>query len=127
MTTNERVKYLRVNLLHMRQIEFGNALGVGSTAISKIESGQRSLTEQMLLAIARRWGVSEEWLRSGSGEPFPVSEEDQRLEKAVADILAGVTDPTRRELLSLLCSLSDEQLGAAAALLRWFTANWPKE
>lgn len=127
MTTNERVKYLRVNLLHMRQIEFGNALGVGSTAISKIESGQRSLTEQMLLAIVRRWGVSEDWLRSGTGEPFPAAEEDARLEKAVADILAGVTDPTRRELLSLLCSLSDEQLGAAAALLRWFVENWPEK
>ena len=127
MTTNERVKYLRVNLLHMRQIEFGNALGVGSTAISKIESGQRSLTEQMLLAIVRRWGVSEDWLRNGTGEPFPVAEEDARLEKAVADILAGVTDPTRRELLSLLCSLSDEQLGAAAALLRWFVESWPEK
>ena len=127
MTTNERVKYLRVNLLHMRQIEFGNALGVGSTAISKIESGQRSLTEQMLLAIVRRWGVSEDWLRHGEGEPFPALEEDERLQKAVADILAGVTDPTRRELLSLLCSLSDEQLGAAAALLRWFVENWPEK
>ena len=127
MTTNERVKYLRVNLLHMRQIEFGNALGVGSTAISKIESGQRSLTEQMLLAIVRRWGVSEDWLRHGEGEPFPALEEDERLQKAVADILAGVTDPTRRELLSLLCSLSDEQLGAAAALLRWFVESWPEK
>ena len=127
MDTNERVKYLRVNLLHMRQIEFGNELGVGSTAISKIESGQRSLTEQMLLAIVRRWGVSEDWLRSGAGEPFPVAEEDERLQKAVSDILAGVTDPTRRELLSLLCSLSDEQLGAAAALLRWFVESWPEK
>ena len=127
MTPNERVRKLRKEILRLRQYEFARELGVGYTAISKIESGQRSLTEQMLLAIVRRWGVSEDWLRNGTGEPFPVAEEDARLQKAVADILAGVTDPTRRELLSLLCSLSDEQLGAAAALLRWFTANWPKE
>jgi len=127
MTPNERVRKLRKEILRLRQYEFARELGVGYTAISKIESGQRSLTEQMLLAIVRRWGVSEDWLRNGTGEPFPVAEENARLQKAVADILAGVTDPTRRELLSLLCSLSDEQLGAAAALLRWFVENWPEK
>lgn len=127
MTPNERVRKLRKEILRLRQYEFARELGVGYTAISKIESGQRSLTEQMLLAIVRRWGVSEDWLRNGTGEPFPAAEEDARLEKAVADILAGVTDPTRRELLSLLCSLSDEQLGAAAALLRWFVESWPEK
>jgi len=127
MTPNERVRKLRKEILRLRQYEFARELGVGYTAISKIESGQRSLTEQMLLAIVRRWGVSEDWLRHGEGEPFPALEEDERLQKAVADILAGVTDPTRRELLSLLCSLSDEQLGAAAALLRWFVESWPEK
>ena len=45
-------------------------LGVGKTAISNIENGNRNLTEQMILSISREYNVNQEWLRTGSGEMF---------------------------------------------------------
>lgn len=66
---NTRVKILRKNL-NLSQETFGNKLGVTGAGISKIESGQRKLTEQMLLMICIEFNINENWLRYGDGEIF---------------------------------------------------------
>lgn len=70
MTINNRIKDLRKLNLGLTMEEFGNKLGVGKTAISKIESGDRGVTEQMIVSICREFGVNPEWLRNGEGEMF---------------------------------------------------------
>ncbi len=69
MSLNTRVRLLRKKL-NMSQKTFGNRLGVTGAGISKIESGERKLTEQMLLMICREFHVNENWLRYGKGEIF---------------------------------------------------------
>ena len=49
---------------------FGEKLGVGKTAISKIENGERNVTDQMRQSICMAFHVNEEWLRDGVGEMF---------------------------------------------------------
>jgi len=53
--------------------EFGKRLGVGRSAISNIENGNRDLTAQMAKAISREFGISEDWLRTGEGEMKPAT------------------------------------------------------
>ncbi len=52
----------------MSQEAFGKRLGVTAAGISKIESGSRKLTEQMLLMICKEFNINEKWLRDGEGE-----------------------------------------------------------
>lgn len=66
---NERIKELRKNL-NLTMEKFGIRLGVGKTAISKLENGERNLTELMFKSICREFNVNEEWLRNGKGEMF---------------------------------------------------------
>lgn len=66
MTQGERIKEVRKKL-DLTLEEFGKKLGVGKTAISKIEKGQVNLTEHMFKSICREFNVSEEWLRTGEG------------------------------------------------------------
>lgn len=66
---NERVKELR-KALGISQKEFGARLGVTDAAISSIESGRRSVTEQMEKSICREFNVSYDWLKYGTGEMF---------------------------------------------------------
>lgn len=73
---NERIKILRA-ALHVSQAELGKRLGVTGTAISRMEIGNRAITEQMILAICREFNVREEWLRNGSGEMFLDLTEDE--------------------------------------------------
>lgn len=69
MTQGERVKAVRKEL-SLTLEKFGAKLGVGKTAISKIEKGERALTEQMMKSICREFNVSYDWLLSGDGEMF---------------------------------------------------------
>ena len=81
---NERLKVIRKEL-SLSQEAFGKKLGVTGAGISRIESGVRSLTEQMILAICREFNVREEWLRNGSGEMFLDFTEDE-FSKAAATL-----------------------------------------
>ena len=67
MTQGERVKAIR-STLKLTLEKFGEKLGVGKTAISKIEKGERSLTVQMMKAICNEYRVNYEYLESGVGE-----------------------------------------------------------
>lgn len=66
MDTNERVRELR-KALGLTLEKFGAKLGVGKNAISRIETGKSTLTDQMFLAICREYNVNPEWLRIGEG------------------------------------------------------------
>lgn len=61
---NERVKELR-KYLGLSGEKFGEKVGVGKTAISRIENGTNGVTDQMTKSICREFGVSEKWLRTG--------------------------------------------------------------
>lgn len=66
MTQGERVKSVRKKC-ELTLEKFGERLGVTKTAISRIEKGDRGLTEQMFKSICREFGVNEVWLRTGEG------------------------------------------------------------
>lgn len=63
------MKLLRKRL-NISQEAFGIRLGVTGAGISKIENGQRNLTEQMIILICREFNINERWLRYGEGEIF---------------------------------------------------------
>lgn len=69
MTQGERVKEIR-KTLDMTMEKFGEKLGVGKTAISNIEKGNRNLTEQMSKSICREYNVNYDYLLYGDGEMF---------------------------------------------------------
>lgn len=71
MTQGERVREIRKSL-NLTLEKFGEKLGVGKTAISKIEKNERSLTEQMAKSICREYNVNYKYLVYGEGEMFSV-------------------------------------------------------
>ncbi len=64
-----RIKELR-KTLDLSQKDFALRLGVTDVAISRIERGERSLTEQMAKSICREYKVNYPWLINGTGEIF---------------------------------------------------------
>lgn len=69
MTTGERVKDIR-KTLNLTLEKFGEKLGVGKTAISKIEKDERNLTDQMAKSICREYNVNYDYLIYEEGEMF---------------------------------------------------------
>ena len=69
MTQGERVREIR-KALNLTLEKFGVKLGVGKQAISKIEKGENSLTDQMAISICREYNVNYDYLMNGDGEMF---------------------------------------------------------
>lgn len=69
MTQGERVREIRKSL-KLTLEKFGEKLGVGKTAISKIEKGENTLTDQMTRSICREYNVNYDYLMYGEGEMF---------------------------------------------------------
>lgn len=60
--------------LGLSQVELGDKLNMSQASIASIESGRRSLRDVHIFQICALFGVSEEWLRTGSGSMFEESE-----------------------------------------------------
>ncbi|MDO5349796.1 MAG: helix-turn-helix domain-containing protein [Lachnospiraceae bacterium] len=63
---NERLRKIRKEK-SLNQEDFGKRLGVGKTAISKMELGTYQITDTMAKLICSEFGVNEIWLRTGEG------------------------------------------------------------
>lgn len=113
MTHGERVRDLRKHFgLTLEQ--FGKNLGVGKTAISKIEKNERGLTEQMVVAICREYGVSEKWLRDGDGEMFAPITRNEKIARFAGELMKEETPEFRRQIIEIFADLNDEQWDALA-------------
>ena len=86
MTQGERVKAIRKEL-NLTLEKFGKSLGVGKTAISKIENNERNLTDQMIISICREFNVRKEWLVDGTGEMFVPLSRDEQIEEFMGEVL----------------------------------------
>lgn len=70
MTTHgERIKQLRTSL-NLTLEKFGERVGVGKTAISKLEKNENRLSDQMIKSICREFNVNYDWLVYGTGDMF---------------------------------------------------------
>lgn len=103
MTQGERIKELR-KALDLTLEKFGERLGVGKTAISKLEKGERNLTDQMCKSICREFNVNEEWLRDGTGDMEAIKPDD--FTSAVVQIDKG--DPKARQVILNYWNMSQQ-------------------
>ena len=111
-TANERIRYLRKDLEKMTLEKFGARLGVGKSAISDIERGRNNPTDQMIRSVCREFGVSEEWLRYGEGEPYDMLPVDIEIGRILRDAKSNPIDSLKCQLLSTLAKLDDDDVEA---------------
>lgn len=104
---NNRFKELRRHL-NMNQDSFGKRLGVTAPAISKIESGDRQPSEQVILSICREFGVNEVWLRTGEGEMMRAVSREEELASMMGKLLH--CDPSfKHRLISVLLRMDESE------------------
>ena len=116
MTQGERIKDVR-NSLGLTLEKFGEKLGVTKTAISRLEKGERSLTEQMTKSICREFSVDYMWLTTGEGEMFVETDDDffGRIDR----IMAGENE-TRKNMIKMLLYASDDDIEAFDRLVDYY-------
>ena len=106
MTPGYRIKILRTSYLGLTLEQFGDALGVTSVTISRLENSNRNLTKQMAKAICREYNVNYTWLTTGEGDMF-INTNDILLDK-INDILTS-EDSTFKKFFLAIASLENEE------------------
>lgn len=101
MTQGERVKEIR-KYLNLTMEKFGERLGVGKTAISKLENNERNLTDQMAISICREFNVSETWLRTGEGEMLKPKPPEDEVGYYVEELLENEDNPLYRVIIEMM-------------------------
>ena len=116
MTQGERVKEIRKSL-GLTLEKFGERLGVGKTAISNIEKGNRNLTEQMTISICREYNVDYAWLTQGDGEMFVDSDDD--IMETIDRIMLGENE-FHKNLFKTFARLGEDELLALERIIDKF-------
>ena len=114
MNIGERIRFLRKDSLSLTMEKFGERLGVTKVAISNIESGNRSVTDQMFTSICREFHVRPEWLRDGEEPIFAERDQNDLINEYIDDILSDDerADPIAVKLIETLAKMDHTSLKA---------------
>ena len=86
MTIYERIKQLRLQL-GMSQAELAKKVGYeGKSAISKVENGERDISQSMIIKYAEALHVTPSYLLTGSDSDTPSHPADSRFSKEDSDL-----------------------------------------
>lgn len=98
MTIGERIKIIRKHF-GLKQGDFSIRIGISVSAVSMLESGKNSPSEQTIRAICSEFSVRRDWLESGE-EPmlFQRDEDDELIDTILSDstdfvraVIRGIT------------------------------------
>ncbi|HBD64173.1 MAG TPA: XRE family transcriptional regulator [Clostridiales bacterium] len=121
---NNRIFEIRKHF-KLSQEKFATAIGMTGAGISKIESGDRGITEQTIKSICREFDINEEWLRSGEGEMFNSYATEDKFGKAM-DLIFKDADPFIRNMIIEMASLPQEEketMKKAIAIIKKITSK----
>ena len=106
---NERLKELR-KALNLTMESFGSRLGVGKSAINKLEKGENNITDQMQKLICSEFNVNADWLLFGTGDMFVTHTYDEEVAMYVQDILDDEDDAVAqmaKDFIVTYCKLDE--------------------
>ena len=98
---NDRIKEVR-KAKELTMEQFGARIGLGKSAVNKIEKGINGTTDQTIQSICREFNVSEVWLRTGKG-PMLDDAADSILDRLAAEYHL---DDRKRAILTAFLKLS---------------------
>ena len=100
MKANERVKYLRKNILKLTQQDFSEALKISRSNMGNIEIGRIALTDRVIDTICEKFNVNKEWIIDGIGEIFIQRTRSQIITDFAADLILEEDESFKKRLVS---------------------------
>lgn len=102
----ERIKQLR-NSLGLTQQKFADRLGLKRQTIAAYEIGNIEPSDSTLLLICREFNVSENWLRTGIGNPTVKRTRSQEIGAFAGEIMNLPDENIKNRLINALAKLDE--------------------
>lgn len=75
MTIQERIRFIRKEVLKLNQADFAQKIKISRSNLGNIETGSVNLTDRIVYQICQTFDINEEWLRTGNGEMYAENDE----------------------------------------------------
>lgn len=105
---HERIKSLRRDL-KMTQQEFADRLHIKRGAVANYEVGRNVPADSVVALICKEFGVSEMWLRTGEGKPYPERGRLEELSYMAGRFLSSEPTEFQQRFAMMMYSLTDEE------------------
>lgn len=103
---NTRIKELR-KVLNLTQDKFAKSINISRSNLSAIENGTINITDRNVKMICSVHDVNENWIRTGEGEMFDFSNEDDELDMLIGSFYAE-DDDFKKKVIRTMLSWDDE-------------------
>lgn len=114
---NERIKQVR-KLKNLSQSAFGEPFGASRDMINNVENGRAAVSDMMIAAICRTYNVDEVWLRTGTGDPFPVKSRKDALDEYIGQLSEGKRSDIEQMLIELMAETTVEEWATLANVFK---------
>lgn len=105
---HERIKSLRRDL-KMTQQEFADRLHIKRGAVANYEVGRNVPADSVIALICKEFGVSEMWLRTGEGKPYPERGRLEELSYMAGRFLSSEPTEFQQRFAMMMYGLTDEE------------------
>lgn len=102
----DRISFIIENK-KITKTEFSKAIKVSQGFVSQMCSGVANPSDRTIELICQKYGVDEVWLRTGEGEPFRETTQEEKIMRFAVQTNKG-TDDFRKAYVAMLADLSDE-------------------
>lgn len=108
----DRIKWIRTNPRDggkkKTQEEFAGELNITRNTVATYEVGKSNPSDGAIAHICNVFGINENWLRTGSGEPYIEKTRDKRIEDFFKEVELG-TDAFKTAFVNGLAKLTVEE------------------
>lgn len=118
-TISERISWC-ISDSGLTKTAFAERLNVSQPFISKLASGVSSPSDRTIADICREFGISEEWLRTGSGEPHIARDKDENFIRICEEINLSDDDLIKR-IIRAYWMLEEEEKAVVRKLIDSFS------
>ena len=102
---NERIKKI-LEELGLKKVEFAERLHISRPYASELCSGAKAPSDRTISDICDKFGIREEWLRTGEGEMFVQDTQSEQVEAFLADLTKDDSDTFKKRFVEMLAGLS---------------------
>ena len=104
---NERIKYLRKEILKITQEDFASRINLSRNFIAQIEIGTKTPSDRSIADICREFNINEEWLRTGQGEMKKELTRNQEIQSFANDVMENVDESFKKRFMLALSKLNE--------------------
>lgn len=108
MTIGDRIKIVR-ETSGKNQRDFASSIKISQPALAMFENGQREPKDIHIEQICMKYDVSDDWLRTGNGEPTIKRTRNQEIQEFANDTMDEVDESFRKRFVRALSRLDEAE------------------